>query len=94
MPINAGDAERADYERAHVLGLAENKGYECITNVLNTMKFRPIFETPELNLIQMANFNFLKPQAKLTFTYNFGNRNVKTKTIKTSDESNRIKTSD
>tara|TARA_A100001011_G_scaffold164604_1_gene173224 strand:+ start:211 stop:2604 length:2394 start_codon:yes stop_codon:yes gene_type:complete len=64
------------------------------TNVLNTMKFRPLFETPELNLIQMANFNFLKPQAKLTFTYNFGNRNVKTKTIKTSDESNRIKTSD
>ena len=64
------------------------------TNILNTMKFRPLFETPELNLIQMANFNFLKPQAKLTFTYNFGNRNVKTKTIKTSDESNRIKTSD
>ena len=37
MPINAGDAERADYERAHVLGLAENKGYECITNAHNTM---------------------------------------------------------
>ena len=37
MPVNAGDAERADYERAHVLGLAENKGFECITNVLNTM---------------------------------------------------------
>ena len=64
------------------------------TNLLNTMKFRPMIDTPELNLLQMANFNFLKPQAKLTFTYNFGNRNVKAKTIKVSDESSRIKTSD
>jgi hypothetical protein len=64
------------------------------TNLLNTMKFRPMIDTPELNLLQMANFNFLKPQAKLTFTYNFGNRNVKAKTIKASDESSRIKTSD
>lgn len=63
------------------------------TNLLNTMKFRPMIDTPELNLLQMANFNFLKPQAKLTFTYNFGNRNVKAKTIKASDESSRIKTS-
>ncbi len=64
------------------------------TNLLNSMNFRPLIDTPELNLIQMANFNFLKPQAKLTFTYNFGNRNVKVKTIEASDESNRIKTSD
>ena len=43
------------------------------TNLLNTMKFRPMIDTPELNLLQMAEFNFLKPQAKITLTYNFGN---------------------
>lgn len=62
------------------------------TNLLNTMKFRPMIDTPELNLLQMAEFNFLKPQAKITFTYNFGNTNVKTKKIKSAEESRRINT--
>ncbi|MDC2996921.1 hypothetical protein OAY14_01940 [Flavobacteriaceae bacterium] len=56
------------------------------------MKFRPMIDTPELNLLQMAEFNFLKPQAKITFTYNFGNKNVKSKTIKSSEESKRVNT--
>jgi hypothetical protein len=51
-----------------------------------------MIDTPELNLLQMAEFNFLKPQVKLTLTYNFGNRNVKAKRIKVSEESSRIKT--
>ena len=62
------------------------------TNLLNTMKFRPMIDTPELNLLQMAEFNFLKPQAKITLTYNFGNSNVKTKKIKSAEESKRINT--
>ena len=62
------------------------------TNLLNTMKFRPMIDTPELNLLQQAEFNFLKPQAKITLTYNFGNSNVKTKKIKSSEESKRINT--
>lgn len=62
------------------------------TNLLNTMKFRPMIDTPELNLLQMAEFNFLKPQAKITLTYNFGNTNVKTKKIKSAEESKRINT--
>ena len=62
------------------------------TNLLNTMKFRPMIDTPELNLLQMAEFNFLKPQAKITLTYNFGNKNVKSKTIKSSEESKRVNT--
>ena len=62
------------------------------TNLLNTMKFRPMIDTPELNLLQQAEFNFLKPQAKITLTYNFGNSNVKTKKIKSSEESKRIYT--
>ena len=62
------------------------------TNLLNTMKFRPMIDTPELNLLQKAEFNFLKPQAKITLTYNFGNSNVKTKKIKSSEESKRINT--
>ena len=62
------------------------------SNLLNTMKFRPMIDTPELNLLQMAEFNFLKPQAKITFTYNFGNKNVKSKTIKSSEESKRVNT--
>ena len=37
MAVTAGDAERADYQRAHVLGLAEDKGFECVTEVLNSM---------------------------------------------------------
>ena len=64
------------------------------TNLLNTMRFRPLIDIHDLNIIQSADVLFLKPQAKLTFTYNFGNRNVKAKTIKASDESSRIKTSD
>lgn len=62
------------------------------TNLLNTMKFRPMIDTPELNLLQQAEFNFLKPQAKITLTYNFGNSNVKTKKIKSSEESKRVNT--
>lgn len=62
------------------------------TNILNSMKFRPMIDTPELNLLQMAEFNFLKPQAKITLTYNFGNTNVKTKKIKSAEESKRINT--
>ena len=62
------------------------------TNLLNTMKFRPMIDTPELNLLQQAEFNFLKPQAKITLTYNFGNSNVKAKKIKSSEESKRINT--
>lgn len=62
------------------------------TNLLNSMKFRPMIDTPELNLLQMAEFNFLKPQAKITLTYNFGNTNVKTKKIKSLEESKRINT--
>ena len=62
------------------------------TNLLNTMKFRPMIDTPELNLLQQAEFNFLKPQAKITLTYNFGNSNVKAKKIKSSEESKRVNT--
>ena len=62
------------------------------TNLLNTMKFRPMIDIPELNLLQMAEFNFLKPQAKITLTYNFGNTNVKTKKIKSAEESKRVNT--
>ncbi len=51
-----------------------------------------MIDTPELNLLQMAEFNFLKPQAKITLTYNFGNKNVKSKKIKSSEESRRINT--
>ena len=63
------------------------------SNLLNTMKFRPMIETPELNLIQSAELIFLKPQAKLTLTYNFGNKNVKAKKVNSSEESKRINTS-
>ena len=62
------------------------------TNLLNSMKFRPMIDIPELNLLQMAEFNFLKPQAKITITYNFGNKNIKTKKIKSTEESKRINT--
>ena len=55
MPVNAGDAERADYQRAHVLGLAENKGYECVTNVLNTMIERERERVEALTLDEKEN---------------------------------------
>ena len=55
MPINAGDAERADYERAHVLGLAGNKGFECITSVLNTMIERERERVEALTLDEKEN---------------------------------------
>ena len=62
------------------------------TNLLNTMRFRPFFDIPDLNIIQSADILFLKPQAKITITYNFGNRNVKSKKIESTEESQRIKT--
>ena len=55
MATDAGDAERADYQRAHVLGLAENKGYECVTNVLNTMIERERERVEALTLDEKEN---------------------------------------
>lgn len=55
MATDAGDAERADYQRAHVLGLAENKGYECVTSVLNTMIERERERVEALTLDEKEN---------------------------------------
>ena len=62
------------------------------TNLLNTMRFRPLIDIPDLNIIQSADILFLKPQAKITLAYSFGNKNVKSKKIESSEESLRIKT--
>lgn len=37
MPIDAGEVEKADFQRSHVLSLADNKGFECVTKALETM---------------------------------------------------------
>ena len=55
MAIDAGEAERADYQRAHVLGLAENKGFECITEVLNSMIERERDRVEALTLDEKEN---------------------------------------
>jgi len=55
MAITAGEAERADHQRAHVLGLAESKGYECVTDVLNTMIERERERVEALTLDEKEN---------------------------------------
>ncbi len=60
------------------------------TNIFNTMGFRPVIDTPELNMMQRGFLNLSKPQAKMTITYNFGNNNIKTKTIRESEEAKRV----
>ena len=60
------------------------------TNIFNTMGFRPVIDTPELNMMQRGFLNLSKPQAKMTVTYNFGNNNIKTKKIRESEEAKRV----
>ncbi len=60
------------------------------TNIFNTMGFRPVIDTPELNMMQRGFLNLSKPQAKMTITYNFGNNNIKTKKIRESEEAKRV----
>jgi hypothetical protein len=55
MAINAGEAERAEHQRAHVLGLAENKGFECITDVLNELIERERERVESLTLDEREN---------------------------------------
>lgn len=62
------------------------------SNILNTMVFRPYWDTPEVGINSEAIANFVKPQAKLTLVYNFGNRNIKAKEIEATEESSRIQT--
>ena len=62
------------------------------SNILNTMAFRPYWDTPEVGINSEAIANFVKPQAKLTLVYNFGNRNIKAKEIEATEESSRIQT--
>ena len=56
------------------------------------MVFRPYWDTPEVGINSEAIANFVKPQAKLTLVYNFGNRNIKAKEIEATEESSRIQT--
>lgn len=55
MAISAGEAERADYQRAHVLGLADNKGFECFKDVLDTMIEREKERVEALTLNEKEN---------------------------------------
>lgn len=55
MAISAGEAERADHQRAHVLGLADNKGFECFNDVLNTMIKREKERVEALTLNEKEN---------------------------------------
>lgn len=55
MAVTAGEAERADSKRAHVLGLADNKGFEYITEVLDTMILRERERVEALSLSEKEN---------------------------------------
>ena len=55
MAISAGEAEGADYQRAHVLGLADNKGFECFKDVLDTMIEREKERVEALTLNEKEN---------------------------------------
>ena len=55
MAVTAGEAEKADHQRAHVLGLADNKGFEFITDVLETMIEREKERVEALTLIEKEN---------------------------------------
>lgn len=55
MATEAGEAERADYQRAHVLGLAESKGFECVTEVLISMIERERERVEALTLDEKEN---------------------------------------
>jgi len=55
MAVTAGEAEKADHQRAHVLGLADNKGFEFITDVLETMIEREKERVEALTLNEKEN---------------------------------------
>lgn len=55
MAVTAGEAEKADRQRAHVLGLADSKGFEFITDVLNTMIEREKERVEALTLNEKEN---------------------------------------
>lgn len=55
MAVTAGEAEKADHQRAHVLGLADNKGFEFITEVLETMIERERERVEALTLNEKEN---------------------------------------
>ena len=71
MAVTAGEAERADHQRAHVLGLAEDKGFECVTEVLNSMIARERERVEALtlserdNLIARARLGAMQEVAKI-----------------------------
>jgi hypothetical protein len=70
MPT-ARDAEKADSQRAHVLGLAENKGFDFVMEALNTMIERERERVEALtldekeNLIARARLSALVEAAKI-----------------------------
>ena len=55
MAVTAGEAEKADHQRAHVLGLADNKGFEFVTDVLETMIEREKERVEALTLNEKEN---------------------------------------
>lgn len=55
MPIDAGEVEKADFQRSHVLSLADNKGFECVTKALETMIQRERERVEALTLDEKEN---------------------------------------
>jgi hypothetical protein len=50
-----------------------------VSNILNTMAFKPSINLPGDNIISHAQFDFSYPSLKLTFSHNFGSTKVKEK---------------
>jgi len=55
MAINAGEAERSEHQRSHVLGLANNKGFEFVNEVLNELVERERERVESLTLDEREN---------------------------------------
>ncbi|MAW50643.1 MAG: hypothetical protein CMC41_05885, partial [Flavobacteriaceae bacterium] len=61
------------------------------TNILDTARWRFRTNNSPEEFNQSFDLDFNPPQIKLSATYNFGNQSLKTKKIRTSTESNRVR---
>ena len=60
------------------------------TNILDTNLFRWDSDIPGIKLESFGYIDFAPPQIKFNVAYNFGNQNLKSKKVKSSDQANRI----
>ena len=61
------------------------------TNILDTAQFRFRTNNSPEEFNQSWDLDFNPPQIKLSAIYNFGNQSLKTKKIRSSSESNRVR---